>query len=164
MAQTFQNTFNATALPVCSTTAYADKDLIGATLEFEGAYREPAIAGFELNSVEVTEFGDGLRSCDLLLFSDEPNDTGNTITDNSALNLVATDWKKLVAVVSLDSADQITYSSDNTVNFRSDLSIPFGPRTDNNRETSIFGFLVARGAQTILSSDALQVKLGMLRD
>lgn len=130
------------------TAPYAIGDLLGGKLTFANAVTTAGGSG-TIKSFGITDKDS--QSVDLWLFLFSENPTNTTFTENSPVDIHDTDLLNLIAVVTTGS--YFTFV-DNSFSFEID-DVSFKLTSG----TSLYGFLMCRGAPTYTTTTALQLRL-----
>ena len=134
---------------VCSTTEYADGDVVGTGGAFilKGVVEGERVASV-IRTVQINNRSSDAKLFDLFLFDDALS-SDSTITDNSALALALADRNKMLGVIPFDSDSVKTHGLNQIAN--ADLVIFPGVQ-------DVYGVLVAKEAMTLEPAD-LRVRL-----
>lgn len=141
---------------VTDTTAYSSGDAIGGKLTFAGMARKAGGTGMAQNII-IHSKSLQTFACELWLFHTDP--TASTITNNSAFDLAAADFNKVIDVIPISTwfAGGATRSVARAGNLASEYQIASG-------QTAGYGALVARATPTLASTSDLNLVLKVLRD
>lgn len=146
----------ASARPTCDTAAYADADVIGVPMEFRGLIVGDYGAA-KVQYAQLMEQSQQEAQIDLVLFSQEIS-TGATVTDNAGLDLGDVDANSIIGVITF--ASYVTIDTTYSLSNRSNLNMPI----QMSESSTVYGVLVSRGTPTFLTTDEIQVKLGVERN
>jgi len=148
---------NAVPAAASFATPYASGDVIGGKLTFEAASRLTGLTGLVQM---VTLFSRAAQTFpfELWLFHTDP--TASTLTDNSPFSLAATDFDKVACVITGAATDWRAGGIASVASI-GNLAAPYKTATGSSQ---LFGALVARGAATLASADALKLTVKALVD
>jgi len=140
-----------------SGAAYASGDVLGdlSPIEIPNFVRNAGGTGL-VQSLVINDLSNQSGAIDVVFFDSEP--TATTFTDNSALDIADADLPKVIAVVSVTSANYKAFA-DNCVAILSAIGFPI-QSLDNN---SIWICPVSRDAKTYVA-DELSLTIGVLND
>ena len=127
---------------VCSTSAYADGDVVGSQLKFNGVVDGERV-GSVIRTAQIFNRSSDAKLYELYLFDDELS-SDSTVTDNSALAVAAADRNKLIGVIPFDSDSVKSYG----VNQVSGLDLVIHPGARD-----IYGVLVSKETPSLEAND-----------
>ncbi len=154
IANTGAGSVSLSITPTVTAGAYTTGMVAGGKLTLTGAGRASGGSGI-IQYVSVTKKTALTAPYDVYFFQTDP--TNSTFTDNAALALNVADLPYLVGVV--HCTDLVDNGTPKTLQAGS-LALPFKLATG----TSLFAVAVIRGGETLSSTSALVVNVGILQD
>lgn len=150
-----------TLTPTVSTAAYTAKDNMGGKLSFLGAGNPDGVAAGGV--VRSAVLGDQavtaqVNTIRLFLFDSDP--TASTLTDAAAMDIDDADIPKVCGVIAFTVALYGDQGVDNTVGGFGDLYIPY----DLGTGSTLFGALQVVGAEDLVATDDITIRLGVQLD
>lgn len=141
--------------------AYSAGNAVGGLITFAGAARVSGAAGAPGTSGLVQSasiYSKALQTTqfDLILFSSNP--TGSTVTDKTAIDVVAADFDKILGVAHI--TDWTALGATRSMAQAQNLAMPYALVS----ATSIYGALVCRGGPTFASTSDISVGLRLIRN
>jgi len=144
-----------TSAVVSTTPAYSTGDAIGGELTFANVVRTAGQTGTLLR-VQLTDKGQQAAALELHLFSQALSGS-SAFADNAALNVVAADLAYFLGAVTIAAADWKLYSATAVADIA--VELPIKPVA-----TTLYGYLVIRGAETFVSTSDLAVTVLVRQD
>ena len=147
--------------PTVSLSAYTAKDSMGGKLSFAGAGNSDAVASAGvvrsavLSNAAATALVNTVR---LFLFDSDPS--SSTFTDAAAMDIDDADLAKVCGSIAFTVALYGDQGVDNTVGGFGDLYIPY----DLGSGTTLFGALQVVGAEDLVATDDITIRLGVQLD
>lgn len=142
--------------PVLSLTQYTSGDAVGGRQVLTNALRTVNGSAI-LQSLTILDRDNLKLPMELLIFSANP--TVATLTDNAPV-VLSTDDAKVIAHFTLAAADYVTVNSKGIASYRGVNTVLKGE--DNT--ANLYAVLVATGNKTHVSTSAIVVNYGLLRD
>lgn len=143
-----------TQAPAVTVAAYTAGNVIGGLLTFASAARIAAGSGLVQSAVVDAKIALS-GQYDLILFDSNP--TGSTITDKTALAVVAADFDKIIGVAHI--ADWTSLGTP-SLGQAQNLAMPFKLGSG----TTIYGALVTRVTPTFVSTSDVEIQLRILQN
>ena len=154
IANTGAGSINLTLTPTVTAGAYTTGMVAGGKLTLSSAVRASGGSGI-IQNVSVTKKTALTAPYDVYFFNTDP--TNSTFTDNAALALNVADLPYLIGVAHCN--DLVDNGTPKTLQATS-IALPFKLATG----TSLFAVVVIRGGETLASTSALVVNVGILQD
>lgn len=143
-----------TATPTVSATPdYADGDAMGALISLTGVFGTTQGGGGLIQSLRIMDNAANGLQIDGWFF--DANPAGSTVTDNSALSIVAADYDKVIGRVPVTD-----WSRTGLAGFAENLAIPF-VLPDEGGDT-LYLALEARGAHNLGATDDIDIQVGLV--
>ena len=150
-----------TLTPTVSLTAYTAKDNMGGKLSFLGAGNsDGAASGGVVRSAILSDAAavTQVNTIHLWLFDSDP--TASTLTDAAALDIDDADLSKVVGNIAFTKNLWLDAGVDNTIGGFGNLYIPY----DLGTGTTLFGALQVVGAEDLVATDDITIRLGVQLD
>ncbi len=142
--------------PTITAGPYTTGDVVGGKLTFTDAANRSGGGGI-IRSLIITDLGDQKANLDLLLFDSDPSN--GTYTDDAAVDVDDLDLVKVVAQISIVTADYKSFT-DNAAAALKDLGAAF----QCSGSANLYGLLIARAGPTYTSTGDLTIRLVIEQD
>lgn len=151
-----------TLTPTVTLTAYTAKDCMGGKLSFLGAGNTDGVASAGvIRSVLLGDAAAVTQVAQIRVWFFDSDPSSSTLTDASALDIDDADLDKVCGQVTFASSG--AYGDllvDNTVNGLHDLNIPY----DLGTGTVLFGAIQVEGAEDLVATDDITIRVGVQLD
>ena len=150
-----------TLTPTVTLAAYTAKDCMGGKLSFLGAGNtDGAASGGVIRSAILSDAAAVAQVNTIRLFLFDSDPSSSTLTDAAALDIDDADLSKVVGSIAFTVALYGDQGVDNTVGGFGDLYIPY----DLGTGTTLFGALQVVGAEDLVATDDITIRLGVQLD
>ena len=135
--------------------AYAANDSIGGLQSVE-AGRVEAPSDKVVHSITITDKAQQKAALNIIIFKENPDDAGTTITNDAGIDIADDDLNKVIGVVEITASDYIDFT-DNSVACVTAIGLPI-----DSSVSTFYWTVQAVGTPTYASTSDVSVTIGML--